>query len=127
MKSDISKHCSTQSPTWLSHIILNAETDAISKLTEKQKFDMKNCDLKITLNGIEFKDEKFEVFLDWVINQYTEQLDEKTKQLDKLILKKAKEILEEKFTSLQQKMSDLEYEIDDLLPDSYNGDEDEEN
>lgn len=116
--TDLQANFNIHPPTWLSHLILGSESakknNAIEKLTEDETYRLNNCDLLITINGIEFRAEKFELFLKYTLDRYTKEVAEREEKLDELVLSKAKEMLSDKHAYIFDKYCEIEELIDEL-------------
>lgn len=110
--TDLKANFRIHPPTWLSHLILGSESakenDSIEKLTSEDTYRLEQCDLLIEINGIEFRAEKFELFLKYTLNRYTKELDDREKEMNEAIISKAQELLDDKYSFVLDRYSEIE-------------------
>lgn len=101
----------TDCNTWLSHIVLNADTNKIQELVKQENYS-NEIDVVILLNGIEFTHEKLEKiihgFVDQLVKQYEEENPELKRRTEYLateagLTEKAKELAKEMCYSMANK------------------------
>jgi len=95
----IDLHNEFKKPTYLSHLILQAELKDLSKITSAADYDVRKVDIQISLNGVEIRHELLEPILEnWatrMMNQKMEQQEKKLKETDEwVVLMKDKEALD---------------------------------
>lgn len=53
---------------WLSHLILSTPFERLQLAIDQEGYDFKSVNLKLFLDGIQIRDEQFEIFMEYIAN-----------------------------------------------------------
>jgi len=95
----IDLHNEFRNPTYLSHLFLESDREALQKVVAGADYDIKKVDIQVSLNGVEIRHELLEGILDsWSTRMMEQKIDQQKKELkdtqEWIISMKGKEALE---------------------------------